>query len=264
MDARGNPVPHLETSPGYSTLSSSAAGEYILQHVPETWQRMMATNYSNGIERSPSILEANNADPTKWTNPLEVQLPIAPSVKFYCVYGWGKETERSYYYARGKYESEEPYADLKNPVCLGETDCAIETFPPGHSNSTLPQTNALHLPALRENWIDSAISITNKDLTLANSSGPVVRNGVKLGEGDGTVSLISLGAMCVDGWKRERWNPAGIEVKTIELEHKPDTLDPRGGPNTADHIDILGSTGLNEVLLKIAAGRGHELGETFA
>jgi hypothetical protein len=44
-----------------------------------------------------------------------------------------------------------------------------------------------------------------------------VRNGVKLGEGDGTVSLLSLGAMCVEGWKRKRWNPAGIKITTIEV-----------------------------------------------
>lgn len=44
-----------------------------------------------------------------------------------------------------------------------------------------------------------------------------VRNGVKMGEGDGTVSLISLGAMCVEGWKRRRWNPAGINVTVVEV-----------------------------------------------
>lgn len=44
-----------------------------------------------------------------------------------------------------------------------------------------------------------------------------IRNGVKLGEGDGTVSLLSLGAMCVEGWKRKRWNPAGIKITTVEV-----------------------------------------------
>jgi phospholipid:diacylglycerol acyltransferase len=44
-----------------------------------------------------------------------------------------------------------------------------------------------------------------------------VRNGVKFGEGDGTVSLLSLGAMCVEGWKRKRWNPAGIKITTVEV-----------------------------------------------
>lgn len=38
-----------------------------------------------------------------------------------------------------------------------------------------------------------------------------------MGEGDGTVSLLSLGAMCVEGWKRKRWNPAGIKITTIEV-----------------------------------------------
>jgi len=45
-----------------------------------------------------------------------------------------------------------------------------------------------------------------------------VKNGVKMGEGDGTVSLLSLGAMCVEGWKKgRRWNPAGIKVVTVEV-----------------------------------------------
>ena len=46
---------------------------------------------------------------------------------------------------------------------------------------------------------------------------PKVTNGVKMGEGDGTVSLLSLGAMCAEGWKRKRWNPAGMEVVTVEV-----------------------------------------------
>lgn len=44
-----------------------------------------------------------------------------------------------------------------------------------------------------------------------------VKNGVRIGEGDGTVSLLSLGAMCVEGWTRKRWNPAGIKVTTVEV-----------------------------------------------
>lgn len=44
-----------------------------------------------------------------------------------------------------------------------------------------------------------------------------VRNGVKMGEGDGTVSLLSMGAMCIEGWKRPRWNPARINVTTVEV-----------------------------------------------
>lgn len=44
--------------------------------------------------------------------------------------------------------------------------------------------------------------------------GVQVKKGVKFGEGDGTVPLLSLGAMCVRGWKDPKWNPAGIKVVT--------------------------------------------------
>lgn len=44
-----------------------------------------------------------------------------------------------------------------------------------------------------------------------------VKNGIRIGEGDGTVALISLGGICVEGWKRSRWNPANISVVTYEV-----------------------------------------------
>jgi phospholipid:diacylglycerol acyltransferase len=38
---------------------------------------------------------------------------------------------------------------------------------------------------------------------------------VKFGDGDGTIPVVSLGSMCVKGWKgKTKWNPAGIEVIT--------------------------------------------------
>lgn len=38
--------------------------------------------------------------------------------------------------------------------------------------------------------------------------------------------------------------------------HEPERFNPRGGPNTADHVDILGRSTLNELLLRVAAGKG--------
>jgi phospholipid:diacylglycerol acyltransferase len=38
---------------------------------------------------------------------------------------------------------------------------------------------------------------------------------------------------------------------------------PRGGANTSDHVDILGSTGLSEIILKVATGVGHEIEDSF-
>ena len=86
-------------------------------------------------------------------------------------------------------------------------------------------------------------------------------HGIILSEGDGTVNLLSLGYMCNKGWKMKRYNPAGAKVVVREMAHEPDRFSPRGGPNTGDHVDILGRTSLNELILKIAAGRGEEIGD---
>jgi len=59
---------------------------------------------------------------------------------------------------------------------------------------------------------------------------------------DGTVPLISLGYMCVKGWKDSLYNPAGIKVITREYYHETaSSFDLRGGSKTADHVDILGN-----------------------
>jgi phospholipid:diacylglycerol acyltransferase len=101
---------------------------------------------------------------------------------------------------------------------------------------------------MRTSWIDSNVNFQNET--------PVVKAGVVNGEGDGTVSLLSAGTMCVEGWQRKLYNPAGIKVITHEIKHEPLAFDPRGGPTTADHIDVLGSTMINEAVLQVAAGRG--------
>lgn len=57
----------------------------------------------------------------------------------------------------------------------------------------------------------------------------------------------------------KRYNPAGAKIIVREMAHEPDRFSPRGGPNTGDHVDILGRTSLNELILKIAAGQGDEI-----
>ncbi|KAJ3998713.1 phospholipid:diacylglycerol acyltransferase [Lentinula boryana] len=236
---------------GVKNMTSEMAGEWILEHTPSSFQKMMATNYSFGMERDEEALKRNDLDHTKWTNPLEVKLPNAPSMKMFCVYGHGKETERSYWYTRGDYEYDETAADGIAPLCRDPN--------PGSNQigtcAGLSPRNQLDMPLLRKSWIDA-------DYTDATAN-PKVRNGVKMGEGDGTVSLISLGAMCVEGWKRRRWNPAGINVTVVELPHRPVPSMPRGGANTSDHVDVLGSTALNEIIVKVATGAGHEVEEMF-
>ncbi|CAM1503681.1 Fc.00g012720.m01.CDS01 [Cosmosporella sp. VM-42] len=88
-----------------------------------------------------------------------------------------------------------------------------------------------------------------------------VDHGVVIGEGDGTVNLISTGYMCNRGWHMKRYNPAGAKVTVVEMPHEPERFNPRGGPRTADHVDILGRQNLNELVLRVAAGKGETITE---
>lgn len=89
----------------------------------------------------------------------------------------------------------------------------------------------LDMPMARRNWIDTEVSV--------EGSVPPVRRGVKFGEGDGTVPLLSLGTMCAKGWKDERWNPAKTRVITQEFSHDPEGLDLRGGATTGKRFFFL-------------------------
>lgn len=93
--------------------------------------------------------------------------------------------------------------------------------------------------------------------STVSTTGGFVDHGVVMGEGDGTVNLLSSGYMCNRGWKIKRYNPANISVVTYEMPHEPDRFSPRGGPNTGDHVDILGRSSLNDLVLRVAGGRSH-------
>jgi hypothetical protein len=54
-------------------MTAADVATWILTRTPTAFQRMMEANYSIGIERDEARLVRNNADPTKWTNPLEIQ-----------------------------------------------------------------------------------------------------------------------------------------------------------------------------------------------
>ena len=55
---------------------------------------------------------------------------------------------------------------------------------------------------------------------------------------------------------KSRYN---INVTIVEIKHEPDRFDLRGGAKTAEHVDILGSAELNELVLTVAAGKGHTI-----
>ncbi|KAI1105445.1 LACT-domain-containing protein [Jackrogersella minutella] len=88
-----------------------------------------------------------------------------------------------------------------------------------------------------------------------------IDHGVIMGEGDGTVNLLSTGYMCSKGWNMKRYNPAGVKVSVVEMPHEPERFNPRGGPNTADHVDILGRQTLNELIIRVVAGKGYMIND---
>lgn len=104
--------------------------------------------------------------------------------------------------------------------------------------------------------------LTNLNITIdVGLTEGEVDHGVIMGEGDGTVNLLSTGYMCNKGWHMERYNPAGAKVTVVEMPHEPERFNPRGGPRTADHVDILGRQNLNELILRVAAGLGDSISD---
>lgn len=193
------------TKTDHTNMTVAASRDLLFQQTEEWYQRMITTNYSAGVAHTAKEVAANNLNPSKWINPLETSLPNAPSLKIYCFYGIGKETERAYYYK----DDADPFT--RNNV----------TIDTGYSSGS-------------EN----------------------VDHGVVLGEGDGTVNLLSTGYMCAKGWGMKRYNPGKSKVTIFEMPHEPDRFSPRGGPNTGDHVDILGRSSLNDLILRVAGGKG--------
>ncbi|CAG8592849.1 4055_t:CDS:10 [Dentiscutata heterogama] len=96
--------------------------DFLQQHTGSLYNKMLSNNFSYGIATSEAEILNKTNDHTKWTNPLESQLPYAPNMKIYCLYGWGKETERAYHYMHDHLDSDEnsdedadlPYKFSKN------------------------------------------------------------------------------------------------------------------------------------------------------
>ncbi|KAI1979587.1 phospholipid:diacylglycerol acyltransferase [Ophidiomyces ophidiicola] len=192
-------------------LTVDASLKYLFNQSEPWFRDQVHRSYSHGVAHTRNEVEANEADPRKWLNPLEARLPLAPNLKIYCFYGVGKPTERSYF-----------YRDDNDPL------------------------TKLHV-----------------SIDTSATSGDAIDRGVAMSEGDGTVNLMSLGYMCAKGWSMKRFNPAGVKVKVYEMPHEPERFSPRGGPNTGDHVDILGRSSLNELILRVAGGNGDGIEERF-
>jgi phospholipid:diacylglycerol acyltransferase len=98
--------------------------------------------------------------------------------------------------------------------------------------------------------------------TSVNYASNQVRNGVKMGDGDATVPLRSMGYLCRRGWvDNSDLNPGNSSTVTVEYPNNgsigSDLADPfRQGPKAADHVDIMGNAQLIEDVVKIVTGFG--------
>jgi len=162
----------------------------------------------------------NDGKPAKasWHDPTRTALPHAPKMKIYCLYGVGQPTERSYFYKRNV-ESEFDFASDPDQCVASPVD----------------------LPFIMDgNYEDAEHN---------------VHYGVTMTDGDASVPLLSLGYMCVEGWKTKKLNPSQSPVITREYPHQQEFTveDPmRGGPLSSDHVDILGNHNMMYDFLKIA------------
>jgi phospholipid:diacylglycerol acyltransferase len=70
----------------------------LRKFLPEEVADRVEKMYSLDFPVDSKELPLNKKIVNKWSNPLEVSLPIAPKMKIYSFYGIGKETERGYMY----------------------------------------------------------------------------------------------------------------------------------------------------------------------
>ena len=80
--------------------------EFFKQIAPQYFEKI-SQHDSFGIARDFSSNEYDH--PRYWNNPLESQLPNAPDMKIFSLYGIGKATERSYVYTSSEDCSAVPF-----------------------------------------------------------------------------------------------------------------------------------------------------------
>jgi phospholipid:diacylglycerol acyltransferase len=220
-----------------SQLSADDAVDFLLayhagSHANHSAARLFSFRDGEGGER-PS--------PRTWHDPTRTPLPRAPSMRLYCFYGTGIDTERAYYYraaTTAAAASGDP-APEDTPGTDGAGN-ASSLGPDGPGGASLPD------PAL---VLDVAV----------DNEGQKVRRGVRYADGDGSVPLLSLGYLCADAWRRPSsgLNPSMLPVTTREYPDRKEFVvdDPmRGGPRSSEHVDVLGNVDMMADLLRVVTG----------
>ncbi|CAB9507140.1 Phospholipid:diacylglycerol acyltransferase [Seminavis robusta] len=170
-----------------------------------------------------------NKPKVEWLDASITPLPYAPNLKIFCLYGVGLDTERNYFY---KVHEE------------GGRNVGMMANPVNKSSNDKPNSPSVELPFV----LDMGVDDPDRN----------IRHGMRFTDGDGSVPIVSLGYICGDAWQRKDsgLNPSGTKVVTVEYKNKQEFTpdDPfRGGPRSADHVDILGNLGMTEDFLRVVS-----------
>ena len=120
-------------SPRNLTIEESI--DYLLEHSDDWYKSAIIENYSHGVAHTSAEVERNELNPSKWINPLETRLPLAPNLKIYCFYGVGKSTERSYFYREDRDPLSAINVTIDTSLTMGEIDHGVI---PGEGDGTVP------------------------------------------------------------------------------------------------------------------------------
>lgn len=164
-------------------------------------------------------------EPLTQRDPTSTPLPRAPSLHVYCLYGVGLPSERAMHYTTGE-------------------------------DGTMQIKDDVHAPAM--GLVRWWLCADGLKFTCIQEHGVLSVNG------DGTVPLMSLGAMCRQPWSHgSPLNPGNATVVTKEYAHEGTTFSfqLQGGPGSAAHVDILANHELLADVVALAAGHPEAVGE---
>lgn len=99
-----------------SNMTMKDAIDYVYENSPGWLQKRIADQYTFGYAKTQKELDQNELHHSHWSNPLEVALPKAPSMKIYCLYGINNPTERAYTY------KEDTVSDFLNITIAYDSD----------------------------------------------------------------------------------------------------------------------------------------------
>ncbi|PVU87573.1 hypothetical protein BB560_006471 [Smittium megazygosporum] len=202
--------------------------EFLKESGGQKYVNQFEKNYHIGFFKEQKEFDEHRSDHKTFSNPLTFQLPNAPSMKIYNLYGVGNPTERGY-----------------SVRFNGESDEVV--------NKTTTDSDMDSKPEVRY--------IVNTEISDSNNT---IHLGVKNSYGDGTVNLVSLGLMGAKFWKTKMFNPYNLTVVTREYirSKKPFYYGLFDDPEPTDHIGILGNHDFLKLVLRVVSGN-HTLEDRY-